>query len=282
VTGAAQAEQLLDGVLRVVAPNPSPMTGPGTNSYIVGHSRCAIIDPGVDDAAHLDALAAAAPGEVVAILVTHAHPDHTGGARRLAERLNAPVYAFPLELQGIRDEGFAPQRPLYHGDIVDLDTICLEAIHTPGHTADHLCFFWRDVGLLFAGDTVMADVTVVILPPDGDMSAYMQSLEQLQALPIERIAPGHGRLLEDAPAVLAQIVTHRRERETQVWESLSADEPMTAEQIAIQLYPDLDVRLQPMAAAQVKAHLIRLVELGDALAVTDGWLCVQDADPLFY
>ncbi|MBS63762.1 MBL fold metallo-hydrolase [Salinisphaera sp.] len=282
MSSAAQAEQLVDGVLRIVAPNPSPMTGEGTNSYIVGHSRCAIIDPGVDEAAHLDALVAAAPGEVAAILVTHAHPDHTGGALRLAERLNVPVYAYPLELQGIRDEDFAPHRPLYHGDIVDLDTVRLEAIHAPGHTADHLCFFWREAGLLFAGDTVMADVTVVILPPDGDMSAYMQSLEQLQALPIERIAPGHGRLLEDAPAVLAHIVAHRRERETQVLESLSVDEPMMAEQIAVQLYPDLDVRLQPMAAAQVEAHLIRLVALGNAVAVADGWLCVQEADPLFY
>jgi glyoxylase-like metal-dependent hydrolase (beta-lactamase superfamily II) len=268
----AQAEQLVDGVIRVVAPNPSPMTGAGTNSYVVGKSHCAIIDPGVDDADHLDALVAAAPGKIVAILITHAHPDHTGGAHRLAEGLNIPIHAYPLELQGVRDKDFAAHRPLYHGDVIDLDTVCLEAIHTPGHAADHLCFFWRDAGLLFAGDTVMADVTVVILPPDGDMSAYMQSLEHLQALPIERIAPGHGRLLEDAPGVLAHIVAHRRERETQVWEALTADEPAIPEQIALRLYPDLDVRLQPMAAAQVEAHLIRLVELGDAHQSGSGWM----------
>ncbi|MES1938595.1 beta-lactamase [Salinisphaera sp. T5B8] len=267
-----QVEQIADGVKRVIAPNPSPMTGEGTNSYIVGESRCAIIDPGVDDTAHLDALVAAAPGEIVAILVTHAHPDHTGGAHRLAERLAVPIHAYPLELQGIRDKEFSAHRPLYHGDVIALDEIRLEAIHTPGHAADHLCFFWREAGLLFAGDTVMADVTVVILPPDGDMSAYMQSLEQLQALPIARIAPGHGRLLEDAPAVLAHIVDHRREREAQVLDALTADEPVTPEQIALRLYPDLDVRLQPMAAAQVEAHLIRLVELGEALQSGTGWL----------
>ncbi|MES1952291.1 beta-lactamase [Salinisphaera sp. S4-8] len=267
-----QAEQIADGVRRVIAPNPSPMTGEGTNSYIVGESRCAIIDPGVDDTAHLDALVAAAPGEIVAILVTHAHPDHTGGAHRLAERLAVPIHAYPLALQGIRDKEFSAHRPLYHGDVIALDDIRLEAIHTPGHAADHLCFFWREAGLLFAGDTVMADVTVVILPPDGDMSAYMQSLEQLQALPIARIAPGHGRLLEDAPAVLAHIVDHRREREAQVLDALTADEPVTPEQIALRLYPDLDVRLQPMAAAQVEAHFIRLVELGEALQSGTGWL----------
>lgn len=274
----AQPEQIAAGVVRLIAPNPSPMTGAGTNSYVVGESRCAIIDPGVDDAEHLDALVAAAPGEIVAILVTHAHPDHTGGAHRLADRLNVPVHAHPVELQGVRDEAFSAHRPIYHGDVIELDTIRLEAIHTPGHAADHLCFFWRDAELLFAGDTVMADVTVVILPPDGDMSAYMQSLELLQALPIARIAPGHGRLLEDAPAVLAHIVEHRREREAQVLDALLPDEALTPNQIAVVLYPDLDVRLQPMAAAQVEAHLVRLVELGEAHQAGSGWMKAAQTD----
>ena len=266
------AETIAPGVVRLIAPNPGPMTGPGTNSYVVGTGPCAIIDPGVNDDDHLDALVAAAPGEIVAVLVTHAHPDHTGGARRLAERLGVAVHAHATPLRGVRDKAFHADRFMADGDRVALGDITLEAIHTPGHAADHLCFLWRETGLLFAGDTVMADVTVVILPPDGGMTAYLESLTRLRALPIKQIAPGHGRMLDDALVVLAQIVEHRLAREAQVREALAdSDDATTADAIAARLYPDLDPRLRGMAAAQVESHLLRLAELGQAQATGDGW-----------
>ena len=266
------AETIAPGVVRLIAPNPGPMTGPGTNSYVVGTGPCAIIDPGVNDDDHLEALVAAAPGEIVAVLVTHAHPDHTGGARRLAERLGVAVHAHATPLRGVRDKAFYADRFMADGDRVALGDITLEAIHTPGHAADHLCFLWRETGLLFAGDTVMADVTVVILPPDGGMTAYLESLTRLRALPIKQIAPGHGRMLDDALVVLAQIVEHRLAREAQVREALAdSDDATTADAIAARLYPDLDPRLRGMAAAQVESHLLRLAELGQAQATGDGW-----------
>ena len=270
----ATSETPARGVTRVTAPNPGPMTGPGTNSYVVGTGPCLIIDPGVDDAAHLDAIAARVRGDVTAVVVTHGHPDHTGGARELARRFDAPVLAHPTRLSGVRDEAFEADAPLHHGERFTLGDITLETLHTPGHAADHLCFFWREGGLLFAGDTVMADVTVVIVAPDGRMSDYLESLSRLQALPVRRIAPGHGRLLDDAPAVLAGIVAHRLEREAQVRGALGDGAATTAETIATRLYPDLDPRLRAMAAAQVESHLIRLAELGEARASDGRWRAI--------
>lgn len=266
--------RIAPGLLRVTAPNPSPMTGPGTNSYVVGTGPYAIVDPGVNDADHLQRIAAQVPGEVAAVVVTHAHPDHTGGARGLAERFGAPLRGHARELEGVRDESLVIDEPLADGDRLALGDITLEALHTPGHAADHLCFYARESGWLLAGDTVMADVTVVILPPDGRMSDYLASLERLRAMDIRAIAPGHGRVLEDPAATLAAIVAHRLEREAQVRAALDAAVARQADVIAAQLYPELDVRLRGMAAMQVQAHLLRLAELGEAVEADDGWRAV--------
>lgn len=266
----AAPETIAPGVLRLTAPNPGPMTGPGTNSYVVGTGPCVIVDPGVDDDAHLEALIAAAPGAVEAVLVTHAHPDHTGGARRLAARLGVPVRGCDLALAQPYDPDHRVDAPLADGDVLDLGAVTLETVHTPGHAADHLCFFAREARLLLAGDTVMADVTVVILPPDGSMSDYLASIARLQAMPIDAIAPGHGRRLDDPAATLAHIVAHREQREAQVRDALASG-PTTARAIAARLYPDLDPRLTGMAATQVEAHLIRLAENGEAARDGESW-----------
>lgn len=264
-------ETLAPGVRRVIAPNPGPMTGDGTNTYIVGSGPVAIIDPGVDDPAHLAAIRAAAGREIAAILLTHRHRDHVGGAAALADATGAPVRALAKESPGVYDAPLAVDLPIGDGDILQLGELSLAAIHTPGHASDHLCFHLRESALLFAGDTVMADVTVVILPPDGDMSAYLASLERLRRLAVARIAPGHGRMLDEPEREFAQIMAHRLEREAQVRRALALSTVQTAAAIADVLYPGIDPRLQPMAAAQVEAHLIRLAEQGEAVRDHGGW-----------
>lgn len=265
------AQYIAPGVACITAPNPGPMTGPGTNSYIVGTGPCVIIDPGMDDADHLAALTAAAPGPIAAIVISHAHPDHSGGAQALARATGAPVRAHPARLRGIRDDRLMVDQPLVDGEVLELGEVTLETVHTPGHTVDHLCFYTHESRLLLAGDTVMADVTVVILPPDGRMTDYFASLERLQGMAIDAIAPGHGRVLHDPAVELRHIVDHRRAREAEVHGALTPGQTRSAETIADDLYTDLDPRLRPVAAAQVQAHLIRLAELGEAAETDDGW-----------
>lgn len=262
--------RIAPGIHRLTAPNPGPMTGPGTNSYIVGYGPFAIIDPGVDEPSHVAALWEACDGELDSLLLTHRHPDHSGGVAELARRSGAWVGAFPKSQNGTYDTPLAVDRPLADGERLEIGGVALEVLHTPGHAADHLCFFAPEAGVLFAGDSVMADVTVVILPPDGSMTAYLQTLDRLAALAARQLAPAHGRLLDDPGATIAEIRTHRLDREAQVRDVLDQT-PLRAEVIAARLYPDLDPRLRPMAAAQVEAHLIRLQELGKARSDATGW-----------
>ena len=255
VAGACQ--RIAPGVLRLTAPNPSAMTGPGTNTYLVGEEATVVIDPGVADAAHVEAIAAHAPGPISAILVTHKHPDHTGGAAALSARTGAPVHGDATPLAGPHDPDFTLDAPLAHGAVIAAGAMQLEAVHTPGHTPDHLCFLLREQGLLFAGDAVMADVTVVIIPPDGDMHTYFQTLEQLRALALAAIAPGHGRVLANPMAEIDHIIEHRRQREAQVL-ALLQEGPASVAELAARIYPDVPEALRGMAQAQLTAHLLKL------------------------
>ncbi|MDT0619311.1 MBL fold metallo-hydrolase [Salinisphaera sp. P385] len=251
------AVPVASGVRRITAPNGGPMTGPGTNTYLVGERDVAVIDPGPDDAGHLEAIAEAAAGRARWILVTHNHPDHTAGARSLARRLRVGVYAHPAPLTGIRERGFAPDYHLADGQRIEGDGLTLRCLHTPGHSADHVCFLLENQGLLFAGDHVMEGVTVVIAPPDGDMAAYLASLQALRREQLQRLAPAHGGLLDDPDQRLAGIIAHRLQREADILAALEA-RPADVMALTAVVYPTLAEPLRTVAGWQIQAHLDKL------------------------
>lgn len=269
---------IAEGLRCLTAPNPSPMTGPGTNSYIVGHGPYAIIDPGVDDDSHLASLLAACKNDVAAICLTHRHPDHVGGAALLAERTGAPVYAWPKSELAHHDRPICVDRELVDEQTLDFGGLSLVARHTPGHAADHVAFELPEHGILLAGDALMSDATVVILPPDGDMGAYFNTLERVAALDLCRIAPAHGRMIDDPAATIADVRAHRRKREAQVVAALSAEAAQTAEAIADILYPQLYDHLKTLAVLQVRAHLLHLADQGRATDADDGWRAVASEE----
>jgi glyoxylase-like metal-dependent hydrolase (beta-lactamase superfamily II) len=263
-------------VRRVLCGNPGMMTGPGTNTYLVGIDEIAVIDPGPADDAHLDAIAAAGGDRIRWILCTHTHGDHSPGAAGLKERTGAEVLAFANR------DGLVCDRHLADGDTVDGSEFRLRAIHTPGHASNHLCFLLERDRLLFSGDHVMDGSTVVITPTDGDMGQYLGSLERLLAWDpsLAAIAPAHGHLIEDPAAKLTEYLTHRRQREAQVLDALRASGPSGAGTAALvsAIYTDVPEVLHPVARFSVWAHLRKLVDDGSAAVVEAGAGDVPAAD----
>jgi glyoxylase-like metal-dependent hydrolase (beta-lactamase superfamily II) len=265
-----QPHEVAPGVRRVLAPNPGPMTGPGTNTYLLGDSAPAVIDPGPDDSAHLDALMDATAGRVSAILVTHTHADHSPLARRLRRLTGAPVLAYgpapDLRMSGLdsHEVDFDPDRRLGAGEVLELAGRTVTAVHTPGHTSNHLCFL--SDGLLFSGDHVMSGSTVVIAPPDGDMGDYLRSLRAVRRLAPARIAPGHGTMIDDPGPVLEYYLAHRLEREQLVMAALRAAGPQGASAGALvaEVYQDVPAALHPVARCSLWAHLRHLGSEGRA------------------
>ena len=248
----------------VLAPNPGVMTGPGTNTYIVGASPTFVIDPAVDDDDYLNEVVERA-GDVEAILVTHRHSDHVGGAAALAQRTGAAVRAF-----GPDDAGGAPVVPIGDGDILEAGGTSLMTLHSPGHSADHLCWWMEGAATLFAGDNVLGEGTAVIAPPDGDMSDYLSSLRRLLDLHIDRIYPGHFRWLDGGTKVIQGYLDHRAERERQVLGALSP-RGSSVEEIVAAVYTDTPVHLHPIAAYSVLAHLEMLEAQGKVERRKDLW-----------
>jgi glyoxylase-like metal-dependent hydrolase (beta-lactamase superfamily II) len=251
---------LPEGVEVILAPNPSIMTGPGTNTYVVkGEGGAVVIDPGPESAEHLDRIAAAAraAGGLQAILITHGHPDHLEGAAGLRERTGAPVLAWSREGSPVAD------RTLADGEVVHVGERALRAIHTPGHRFDHLSFLLEDAGALFAGDLVAGAGTVVINPPEGDLFDYMASLRRLLALDLRQILPAHGPAIEAPRELLEYYIAHREQREEQVLAGLRAG-PAAIPALVATIYAEVDPALHPVAARSVLAHLLMLEREGRA------------------
>lgn len=259
----------------ILAPNPSIMTGPGTNTIILGSGvdGALVIDPAIDDNAYLDAVvqAGAERGGIRRILITHGHPDHVGGAAALRDRLGVRIYAFSRQGVPVADEEVADGTAFPAGD----DT--LQALHTPGHRFDHLCFLLQKQRTLFAGDLISGITTNVISPPEGDMLDYINSLKRLQEVEIVEIVPAHGPAIADAQAKITEYIEHRMLREQQVLEALEELPPgATIPEMVPLIYMDVDPSLYPIAARSVEAHLIKLEREGLVERLENGgWALVE-------
>ena len=264
------------GVRRVTAPNPGVMTGPGTNTYIigdvVGENELALIDPGPELDAHRDVLLKTVGDRLRWILCTHTHRDHSPLARALKAATGAQVLGFGVTPDdGRQDEAFAPDRALRDGDVVACGDYRLRAVHTPGHASNHLCYLLEDHGLLFTGDHVMQGSTVVISPPDGDMQAYLDALERLLTLPVSRFAPGHGFVIETPRDEVRRLVAHRLKREEKIFTALKAAGPATLEVLVRHAYDDVPERIHNVAMRSLHAHLLRLEHNGRAVNAAGQW-----------
>lgn len=252
------------------------MTGAGTNSYFVGEDRLALIDPGPDLDAHVDALVAHADGRLEAILVTHTHRDHSPAAAALAKRTGAAVYGMLPPATPENDAAFAPDTVLEHEQRISVGGHDILAIHTPGHASNHVCFLHKATGILFTGDHIMNGSTVVIAAPDGNMRAYLNSLALLKDYAPQTIAPGHGEPLLEPERAIDWIIAHRLEREAKVIEKLAALAPATIDALLPQVYDEVDPALWPIARYSLRAHLEKLLEEGRARCTDTDWTLVAD------
>ncbi|MBH1998153.1 MAG: MBL fold metallo-hydrolase [Sphingomonadaceae bacterium] len=266
-------------VARVLAPNPSAFTYTGTQTYVVGAKDVAVIDPGPDEAEHLAALTAAIAGRpVVAILCTHTHRDHSPAARPLSEMTGAPVIgcaALTLDDDGPRsdaafDAAYRPDRVLADGEQVAGDGWTLEAVATPGHTSNHICFALAQEKALFTGDHVMGWSTSVISPPDGDMSAYMRSMQRLLERDDSVYYPAHGEPVENPQRLVRGMMGHRKQREGQILRFLARNGDSAIPDMVAEMYKGVDPRLYGAAGRSVLAHLIDLDRRGMAAPLGDG------------
>jgi len=270
-------EQLGPGIARVLAHNPSAFTFTGTHTYLIGEHELAVIDPGPDLPHHLDALMEAIGSRsVVAIMCTHTHRDHSPAAGPLAQRTGAPVIgcaALALEAVGARadasfDFDYRPDRILDDGEAIHVDGQPITAVATPGHTSNHLCFAYRDA--LFSGDHVMGWSTTVVVPPDGDMAAYMQSLDKLRQRDERIYYPAHGPAVTNPGQYVRHLLGHRMHREKQILR-LVDEQPRDIRDIVVNAYPGLDARLVGAAGGSVLAHLLDLERRGLVERSGDLW-----------
>ena len=260
-------------VLRVTADNGSMMTGPGTNAYFIGapgSDSWALLDPGPDDADHVQALLAAAPGKITRILATHTHKDHSPAVAAIKAATGAPSAGRVATYPEWQDQTFQPDQVLADGERLQLgEGVTLRVIHTPGHASNHLCYLLEEEQLLFTGDHLMQGSTVVINPPDGDMAVYLASLKRLLDIPLQWMAPGHGFLIDEPHQVVHKTIAHRLAREAKVLAAVQAQGPADEQALLATVYADTPPKLHAMALRSLRAHLLKLHGDG-VLTSTDG------------
>ena len=263
--------ELAAGVRRIVAPNPSMMTGPGTNTYLFGDDAVAVLDPGPADERHIENIIEKSTGSIRWVVVTHTHPDHSPGATPLAKASGAELIGMAAPDGQHQDKTFLPDRTLADGDVLETSEFKLEAVHTPGHASNHLCY--RHVGLnwLFTGDHVIDGSTVVIDPPDGNMKHYIESLQRCKDLRCDALAPGHGDVIYDPARAIDWIIDHRLAREAKVVAALASNPNLTSHELVPFVYTDVDPKLYGWAERSLLAHLLKLESDGLATIVNERW-----------
>jgi glyoxylase-like metal-dependent hydrolase (beta-lactamase superfamily II) len=259
------------GVQRLLAPNASPLTGPGTNTYLLGDPPMAVLDPGPALREHVEAIERHVR-RLEIVFATHTHPDHSPAARVLAERTGARLVGKSPPSDGRQDTSFVPDDVPARDERFEIDGMSLRAIDTPGHASNHVCFLLEQHGLLFSGDHVLDGVTPVILAPDGDMAAYLEALQRLRAYPLRAIAPGHGRVLPEPRAVIDGVIAHRLRREAKVIAMLEALRRATLDDLLPRVYDDVSPSLHPLARLSLEAHLIKLEREGRCARDGGAWL----------
>lgn len=265
--------QLAVGVRRLIAPNPGMMTGPGTNTYLLGTAAIAVIDPGPRIESHLQMLEEV--GNIRWILVTHTHPDHSPGAARLAEMTGAVTIGLPTPDGPHQDKSFTPDQIPADGEILSGPDFALQILHTPGHASNHLCFLQTGHRWLFTGDHIMNGSTVVIDPPDGDMQEYLLSLKSLKEIEIDAIAPGHGDVFRNPYDVIDWIVAHRLERESKIVIALREFPGLTSHALVPHVYADVDKQLHGLAERSLLAHLVKLQKDQRAVQIDLCWRLLE-------
>ena len=270
---------LAPSIHRITAFNAGMMTGPGTNTWILGEEELAVLDPGPASPEHIDNLLAKAPGRVRWVLATHTHPDHSPGASILAKRTRAQVIG-PAPPAGPRqDQTFRPSIQPRHAQEFDLGGFALQAVHTPGHASNHICWWHAAAGVLFTGDHIMQGSTVVVAPPDGDMSAYMSSLRRVLELPLRALAPGHGHWIDHPQREIKALIAHRRGREQKVIAVLRILGPTKLDDMLARVYADVPEHLHPVAAKSLEAHLLKLARERQARCDAGHWRIAIERAP---
>ena len=268
-------KQITPLVRRITAGNPGMFTGPGTNTYLIGDEEVTVIDPGPALHEHIEVIIQAS-ANIKQILLTHTHPDHSPGTRLLQDNIDVPVFALITENSKDQDITFTPERILIDGEIIANEYYSIEVIHTPGHASNHLCYLLKDEKLLFTGDHIMDGSTVVIASPDGSMQDYIDSLAKLKEYDLNKIAPGHGELIDEPYAVVDWIIKHRFERESKVIDVLKQHNSGDLNTLVKDIYADVDSMLHPVAKWSLESHLIKLMDEGVVTRKNDKFFYIGD------
>ena len=250
-------------IKKITANNGGIFTGKGTNTYLIGKEDITLIDPGPNIPEHIDKILSVGKNKIKRILVTHTHTDHSPAALPISKKLNIPMFGRLVDRDSQwEDETFIPDNVLSHGDKISTDEYSLETIHTPGHASNHLCFYIKEIKCLLTGDHIMDGSTVVIAPPDGNMTEYINSLRLLKEYEINYFAPGHGNIMKEPTKTINSIIRHRLSRESKVLRCVKKKQNSNVDQLLLLVYDDVPEMLHPIAKMSLLAHLIKLEEDG--------------------